>query len=304
MTSPQEYRNKIAEIGLNKLEFNTSSFAQVHLTLTKIRNSQNKLWQLKRALEVDINIVRDEQQVARKASISGSLAAIFLGKSTKHKQTQDQLTDERDQSIIAYQKIDSDVDGLLEQLAVVEAKTQILLNEWIAKENRKPKESAGRQTSLVDYRTYIKSSEWRQKAEEAKARAGNRCQVCNRSRAEVQLDAHHRTYERLGYELPEDITVLCRECHQLYEDAKKTGSTSTEELPEKGFCIRCKQSIRLNPQTPYCYSCYKVWKRFENPDYQEKYCHVCGKEHSATMLKPACYDCYRTYRNKLQFQKA
>lgn len=65
----------------------------------------------------------------------------------------------------------------------------------------------------IDYRAYIVSPEWRIKAEAAKERAGQRCQVCNKSREIVQLDAHHRTYERLGNELPDDITVLCHHCH-------------------------------------------------------------------------------------------
>lgn len=74
---------------------------------------------------------------------------------------------------------------------------------------------------MVNYKRYIQSQEWREKAEEAKERAGQRCQVCNRPRSEVTLDAHHRTYDRLGNELPEDITVLCRLCHELYESNKK-----------------------------------------------------------------------------------
>lgn len=73
----------------------------------------------------------------------------------------------------------------------------------------------------IDYYTYIRSPEWHKKADAAKLRAGYRCQVCNRPSREVQLDAHHRTYERLGHERPEDITVLCRRCHELYE---KNGS--------------------------------------------------------------------------------
>lgn len=72
----------------------------------------------------------------------------------------------------------------------------------------------------LDYYEYIASSEWKQKANAAKERAGYRCQVCNRHKKEVVLDAHHRTYERLGNERPEDITVLCRDCHELYETNK------------------------------------------------------------------------------------
>lgn len=73
----------------------------------------------------------------------------------------------------------------------------------------------------VDYYSYIQSEEWRQRANAAKHRAGHRCQVCNRPSRDVTLDAHHRTYERLGNEDPDDITVLCRNCHELYETSRK-----------------------------------------------------------------------------------
>jgi len=61
-----------------------------------------------------------------------------------------------------------------------------------------------------NYDDYIASKPWKDKAEAAKARVGYRCQTCNEK---VSLNAHHRTYERLGNELPEDITVLCADCH-------------------------------------------------------------------------------------------
>jgi hypothetical protein len=69
----------------------------------------------------------------------------------------------------------------------------------------------------VEYYEYIRSEVWRQKADAAKARAHDRCQVCYKHRNEITLDAHHRTYARLGREHPEDITVLCRDCHELFE---------------------------------------------------------------------------------------
>lgn len=69
----------------------------------------------------------------------------------------------------------------------------------------------------VDYNEYIQSEEWRQRADAAKQRVGHRCQVCNRPAPRVALTVHHRTYERLGHEQPEDLTVLCRGCHELYE---------------------------------------------------------------------------------------
>lgn len=80
------------------------------------------------------------------------------------------------------------------------------------------------QSCRVDYRAYIQSDEWKARATAAKEAAGWRCQVCNRPSTAVVLDAHHRTYERLGHERPDDITVLCRDCHELYESNRRVRS--------------------------------------------------------------------------------
>lgn len=76
----------------------------------------------------------------------------------------------------------------------------------------------------VDYHEYIKTEAWRERAEAAKQRVGHRCQICNRPATRVTLDVHHRTYERLGNERPEDLTVLCRGCHELYEKNRRIPS--------------------------------------------------------------------------------
>jgi len=65
----------------------------------------------------------------------------------------------------------------------------------------------------MSYAEYIHSDAWKAKADAAKKRAGRRCQVCNGT---DRLEAHHRTYEHMGDEMPEDITVLCHNCHSLY----------------------------------------------------------------------------------------
>jgi hypothetical protein len=73
-----------------------------------------------------------------------------------------------------------------------------------------------------NYYTYLRSPQWKRKANAAKKRAGYRCQICNHGRDEgARLEAHHRTYARLGHEKPEDITVLCSDCHGLYEANKR-----------------------------------------------------------------------------------
>lgn len=82
----------------------------------------------------------------------------------------------------------------------------------------------------VDYHDYIKTEAWRERAEAAKQRVGHRCQICNRPATRVTLDVHHRTYERLGNERPEDLTVLCRGCHELYEKNRRMPSPPTPPL--------------------------------------------------------------------------
>ena len=67
----------------------------------------------------------------------------------------------------------------------------------------------------VDYAEYIRSDKWKEKADAAKKHADYKCQLCN---SDGKLHAHHRTYERLGDELPEDITVLCAECHAKFHN--------------------------------------------------------------------------------------
>lgn len=48
--------------------------------------------------------------------------------------------------------------------------------------------------------------------------AEHRCQVCNGSK---KVQVHHRTYDRIGCELPSDLTVLCDKCHGLFHAAGK-----------------------------------------------------------------------------------
>jgi 5-methylcytosine-specific restriction endonuclease McrA len=67
----------------------------------------------------------------------------------------------------------------------------------------------------MDYQEYIQSEEWKQRAHEAKRRAGWQCAVCASTKS---LEAHHRTYDRLGRERPQDLVVLCWRCHRRHHD--------------------------------------------------------------------------------------
>lgn len=65
---------------------------------------------------------------------------------------------------------------------------------------------------------YYNSKEWKRKREEALKRADYRCQLCNYAQEDwsTWLEVHHRTYQGFKNEQPEDLTVLCQECHWLF----------------------------------------------------------------------------------------
>lgn len=77
-----------------------------------------------------------------------------------------------------------------------------------------------RTTVPGSYQDYLASDHWQETRARALDRAMWRCQVCNTPRSQSILDVHHRTYERLGAELPEDLAVLCRECHSLFHEKR------------------------------------------------------------------------------------
>lgn len=74
------------------------------------------------------------------------------------------------------------------------------------------------------YTAYINSPLWRARRRRALEIAGNRCQFeilqpgstsLVRCPSSALLSVHHKTYERLGQELDEDLEVLCWFHHQL-----------------------------------------------------------------------------------------
>ncbi len=92
------------------------------------------------------------------------------------------------------------------------------------------------------------------------------------------------------------------------ETAEKPTTTRARREPQQatakpagGFCIRCKTDLPVNPKQPYCSRCFASWRRYSNAEYEEKHCHTCGKEHTASMSKPVCIACYRKYKDVLEF---
>ncbi len=67
--------------------------------------------------------------------------------------------------------------------------------------------------SHLTYEEYLSSVEWRDRRSILLDRFSHKCQICGSS---AKLQIHHRTYERVGNERIEDLTVLCDACHGLY----------------------------------------------------------------------------------------
>ena len=65
------------------------------------------------------------------------------------------------------------------------------------------------------YKEYLNSPHWRETRKAALERAWYRCQLCN---SEKNLNVHHNNYDRLWYESPRDLIVLCSDCHAKFHD--------------------------------------------------------------------------------------
>ena len=97
--------------------------------------------------------------------------------------------------------------------------------------------------------------------------------------------------------ISDEIKISVTQVPKTDKPEKMTKSSSKNT----GFCIRCGTEIELNPNAPYCTRCYNSWKKFENSEYEEKYCHICGEQNKSTRLKPTCYECYKANKEKLEF---
>lgn len=78
--------------------------------------------------------------------------------------------------------------------------------------------------TAMPYGQYLQTEHWKQTRAAAIERAGGTCQLCNHT---GELHVHHRTYERRGKELPTDLTVLCRTCHERFHNVVNGKATVT-----------------------------------------------------------------------------
>lgn len=80
-----------------------------------------------------------------------------------------------------------------------------------------PKGKRLRVQTWATYAEYLLTEHWQYMRQRMLARARYACNFCGCNR---QLHVHHRTYERIGRERPEDLVVLCAECHSSVHDLR------------------------------------------------------------------------------------
>lgn len=81
----------------------------------------------------------------------------------------------------------------------------------------------------LPYEEYLKSQHWQETRQRAIEAAAAVCGYC--FRRNIQLHVHHLTYERLGEERPDDLLVLCADCHERMHS--EHGAAMMQHLPLK-----------------------------------------------------------------------
>lgn len=67
----------------------------------------------------------------------------------------------------------------------------------------------------LPYKEYLQTFHWKRLRTKKLEEYSSRCQLCNSS---SYIQVHHRTYENLGNELLDDLTILCSNCHKKFHN--------------------------------------------------------------------------------------
>jgi len=132
-----------------------------------------------------------------------------------------------------------------------------------------------REGSLKRYTEYIHSHDWSSKKVDRLLICKGKCETTDCENEALQL--HHKNYIRLGNERMNDITYLCKECHE-----RKHGTKFKEIKLECDHCyyISYRNVISLNNQTiPPLYKLYLLTKN-EMKWYEREEIGLTKKEYS------------------------
>lgn len=104
-----------------------------------------------------------------------------------------------------------------------------------------------------------------------------------------------------NYDIAHNVSIPSKRLWSLIDKSKrkdvkeiKTKITTSQNKPDTGYCLRCKDELKIDLKHPFCKTCYSEWNKYKNPDYTEKYCHMCGKANKGSFSKPVCPSCYNS----------
>jgi len=118
-----------------------------------------------------------------------------------------------------------------------------------------------------EYSAYIASEDWqRRRREYLDQRTYEQLGILHCARCQIprwlaviaydqDLHVHHKNYQHLGSEQAEDLSVLCRRCHEL-----ETFGRSTLRAIPLFICKQC-DAIHFDPYGDHCESCRTRWLR-------------------------------------------
>lgn len=79
-----------------------------------------------------------------------------------------------------------------------------------------------------EYEAYLQSEAWAIRRQACMDRFGGQCALCENK----AWHAHHRTYDRVGHEHPNDLTALCGSCHEKFHGKGKFEDVEVEVMLE------------------------------------------------------------------------
>ena len=77
----------------------------------------------------------------------------------------------------------------------------------------------------AEYAAYLASPKWKRTRKKTIKERGLTCEYCGSTRS---IEVHHLNYDHIGFEWPEDLLVLCRNCHKTMHEDKGTSSELTD----------------------------------------------------------------------------
>lgn len=75
----------------------------------------------------------------------------------------------------------------------------------------------------------------------------------------------------------EEVQRLLTISNEIRLVPEKPVITKVKPADQFGYCIRTGVKIPFNLEKPMCYTAYKEWDKYGNPDYAEKFCHFTGE---------------------------